>query len=100
MKLKGLHQSYRKIQIFFPIPINYKLEKAIILKFNTLYYRFINNRGESYSRQFFQKHKLEDLYSSGKISFYDKNLTAIQNVFNNYYRLLPDAGNMVFEKTY
>ena len=104
--LKYFEKNYLPKKIFTFANLNYSkgnLYNKLGFKFLRISppnYKFINNRGESYSRQFFQKHKLEDLYSSGKISFYDKNLTAIQNVFNNSYRLLPDAGNMVFEKTY
>lgn len=104
--LKHFEKNYSPKKIFTFANLNYSNGNLYnklgfeFLRISPPNYRFINNRGENYSRQFFQKHKLEDLYSSGKISFYDKNLTAIQNVFNNYYRLLPDAGNMVFEKTY
>ena len=73
--------------------LNFKL-----LRISPPNFKFIDNRGKRYSRQTFQKHKLKDLYFNGKLENYNENLSSIQNLFNNNYRLLPDAGNMVFEK--
>jgi len=44
-----------------------------------------------YSRQYFQEHKLDD-----RIKNFDHNLSVEQNMFNNDYRRLWDAGHFRF----
>ena len=58
MKLKELVQSYHKIQIFFPHSDRLQTRKAVILKFNTLYYRIMNDKIEILS--FFSKRQSPD----------------------------------------
>jgi len=53
-------------------------------------YVYVKN-GMTYSRQNFQKHKLPD-----KLNNYDPRLTEAENMFNNGYRRLWDAGNFKF----
>jgi len=48
-------------------------------------------RNKVFSRQQFQKHKLKN-----KLEFFDPELTEAQNMFNNKYRRLWDAGNYRF----
>lgn len=55
-------------------------------------YRYVRD-GMTYSRQRFQKHKLR-----GKLDKYDDSLTESDNMFNNGYRRLWDAGHFKFVK--
>lgn len=52
---------------------------------------FYIKRKEVFSRQQFQKHKLKF-----KLKHFDSNLTESQNMFNNGYRRLWDAGHLKF----
>jgi len=54
-------------------------------------YYYVNGL-EVNSRQKFQKHKLKD-----KLREFDKNLTEAENMFNNGYRRLWDAGNLKYQ---
>jgi len=53
-------------------------------------YNYIKN-DILYSRQMFQKHKL-----SHRLDEFDESLTEAQNMFNNGYRRLWDAGHFRF----
>ena len=48
-----------------------------------------------YSRNLFQKHMLKD-----KLELFDENLTELQNMINNGYRIIYDCGNKVYSKEY
>jgi hypothetical protein len=48
-----------------------------------------------YSRQKFQKHKLEKI-----LPIFDVNISEKENMKNNDYLLIYDAGNLAFQKTY
>lgn len=54
-------------------------------------YFYTKNCIQLYSRNSFQKHKLQD-----KLDNFDKNLTEVQNMINNGYRQLFDCGNFVY----
>ena len=56
---------------------------------------YFNKTNILYSRQKFQKFKLEKLLDK-----YDSNLSARENMFNNGYRIIYDSGNIVFTKNY
>lgn len=43
----------------------------------------------------FMKHKLKD-----KLEFFDENISGIQNMLNNNYRIIYDSGNKVYIKEY
>jgi hypothetical protein len=58
------------------------------------YFYFRNRKSEIYnllSRSIFQKHKLKD-----KLSIFDESLSEYQNMSNNSYLRIFDAGNLVF----
>lgn len=56
------------------------------------YYYFNNSNAlKVYSRIDFQKHKLKD-----KLVNFDANLSEIQNMFNNGYRIIYDCGNLLY----
>ena len=59
------------------------------------FYYFNNKNNVLYSRQKFQKFKLEKILDK-----YDSQLSARENMFNNGYRIIYDSGNMVFTKKY
>jgi len=65
-------------------------------KYNTQpnYFYFKINQNILYTRNKFQKHKLD------KLEFFDKNLTETQNMYNNNYRKIYDCGNKVYIKEY
>lgn len=52
------------------------------------YYYVKQNDNNLYSRYDFQKHKL-----SNRLQMYDKNLSEIENMINNNYRIIYDCGN-------
>ena len=54
---------------------------------------FYTKRGEIYSRQKFQKHKLPAILES-----FDEDISESQNMFNNGYRRIWDAGHFLFER--
>ena len=49
-----------------------------------------------FSREKFQKHKLQELYDKGILSFYDEKLTEFENMFNNKYNIIYDCGQLKF----
>ncbi len=55
-------------------------------------YFYVKNQ-DRYSRQKFQKHKLESVLES-----FDESLTESQNMFNNGYIKIWDCGNVIFKK--
>ena len=57
-------------------------------------YFYIKN-GKLYSRNSFQKHMLPK-----KLELFDKQLTELQNMINNGYRIIYDSGNKVYSKIY
>lgn len=104
--LKYFERIHKPERIFTFANLNYSLGNLYnkigfkLLRISPPNFKFIDINGRSYSRQSFQKYKLKELYINGKLETYNENVSAIQNIFNNNYRLLPDAGNMVFEKIY
>jgi hypothetical protein len=58
------------------------------------------NENILYSRNQFQKHKLEKYFNEGKLSYFEINLTETQNMYNNGYRKIYDSGNIIFYKKY
>ena len=72
----------------------YKKLGFILIK-NTYPNYFYIKRGRVFSRQQFQKHKLQN-----KLLLFDNNLTEYENMFNNKYRRFWDAGNYKFLKTF
>ena len=58
-------------------------------------YCYYDNNNNKYSRQTFMKHKLKD-----KLENFDENLTELENMLNNDYRIYYDTGNMKFIKNY
>ena len=59
------------------------------------YFYFKINENILYPREMFQKHKLKD-----KLEIFDPQLTETQNMFNNGYRIIFDAGNKKYLKYY
>ena len=57
-------------------------------------YFYIRNN-KLYSRNSFQKHMLKD-----KLELFDNNMTELQNMMNNKYRVIYDCGNKVYSKEY
>ena len=57
-------------------------------------YFYIKN-GKLYSRNYFQKHMLKD-----KLKLFDEDLSELQNMINNKYRVIYDCGNKVYSKLY
>lgn len=49
-----------------------------------------------YSRIKFQKHKLESLFKSGELKFYDPTMTESENMFRNGYSRYWDSGHDVY----
>ena len=58
---------------------------------NYFYFKYVKSKPILYSRVSFQKHKLQN-----KLEIFDKNLTEIENMLNNGYRIVYDSGNKVF----
>ena len=58
------------------------------------YFYFKENTFELFNRISFQKHKLKD-----KLEIFDENLTEYENMINNGYLRIFDAGNLKMEKT-
>jgi len=59
------------------------------------FFYFIPGENKLYSRNMFQKHKLESVLET-----YDKELTQMENIYSNSYRKIFDCGNKVYIKTY
>ena len=75
---------------------SYKRLSFVELKESSPNY-FYWNYGKSlnlYNRSHFQKHKLKDL-----LSHFDPSNTEFENMLNNKYRIIFDAGNKIFEFT-
>jgi hypothetical protein len=90
------HNSSPNYFYFKPEELN-KLNRINKSK-NENYNEIINNI--LYSRNQFQKHKLENYFKEGKLLSFDKKLSETQNMYNNGYRKIYDSGNMVFFKIY
>ena len=56
---------------------------------------FKPNENILYPREMFQKHKLKNILSN-----FDGEISAIQNMFNNDYRIIYDSGNKKYVKYY
>lgn len=59
------------------------------------YFYFKINENILYSREQFQKHKLKD-----KLETFNPELSEIENMFNNGYRIIYDSGNKAFIKKF
>jgi len=59
------------------------------------YFYFEVSKNSLYSRNAFQKHKLQNLLES-----FDPNITEAENMYNNKYRRIYDSGNIVYTKEY
>lgn len=55
-------------------------------------YFYFKNHGELKSRVAFQKHKLKE-----KLDIFDENLSELDNMFLNSYRVIYDCGNYVYK---
>ena len=71
--------------------LGFKLEN--ISKPNFFYFKQSESSKTLISRLKFQKFKLES-----NLENYDQNLTALQNMVNNGYRVIYDSGNLVYSK--
>ena len=49
-----------------------------------------------FSREKFQKYKLQSLYEKGVLKFYDDDLSEFDNMFNNGYNIIYDCGQLKF----
>lgn len=60
---------------------------------------FYDKNYNRYSREKFQKHKLQKLYNQGLLTTLEGN-SVLDIMFNNNYRIYYDAGNRVYVKKY
>lgn len=58
-------------------------------------YYWTNNQ-KVFTREYFQKYKLKKLFKQGKLKFYDENLSEMDNMLMNNYRLIFDCGQISF----
>jgi len=61
-------------------------------------YFYTRDGREVFSREFFQKHKIKEYFSTGKygITFFDDSLTEEKNMEINGYYKIPTCGNFVY----
>jgi len=61
-------------------------------------YFYTKDGRKVFSREFFQKHKIKEYFSTGKfgITFFDESLTEEKNMEINGYYQIPTCGNLVY----
>jgi len=64
-------------------------------------YFYTKDGRKVFSREFFQKHKIKEYFSTGKfgITFFDESLTEEKNMEINGYYKIPTCGNLVYHTT-
>ena len=62
-------------------------------------YFYTKDGRKVFSREFFQKHKIKEYFSTGKfgVTFFDESLTEEENMKINGYHQIPTCGNLVYE---
>ncbi len=77
--------------------LNFKL-----IHHTTPSYFYIYKSYNLYNRLKFQKHKIKKYYEemTHNIKSYDSNLTELENMISNDYRIIYDVGQLVFSKSY
>jgi len=62
-------------------------------------YFYTKDGRKVFSREFFQKHKIKEYFSTGKfgVTFFDESLTEEENMKINGYYQIPTCGNLVYE---
>lgn len=64
---------------------------------NYFYYNYAYRKYATLSRQFFQKHKMPNLYKKGILDFFDPELTEWENMQANGFSRYWNCGNKVFK---
>lgn len=75
---------------------SYNKQFELIKKTVPNFYYFNKSEYKLESRQKYQKHKLQELYTKGKLKIYDPKLSCSENLLNNGYYRIYDCGNLLF----